>query len=114
MFVEGVISLCGRASISGCSSDIFVGGVVNFCGWASTLGCSSEMFVGEVPTLCGFASTFGCAWPAKVDAAETADCFACLETELYVLRKRPSLPALNDIKAKRAQAMTKLRTRIDR
>ena len=106
MLVVEVVTLCGWASTSGCSSEMLVEGVVTSCGWVSTTGCAPETSDVGVLSLCG------CSSPAKANAS--ADCFACLDKALYVLRKCSALPALNHIKDRKAQAMTRLRTRFER
>ncbi len=77
-------------------------------------GACEEMFLEGVVTSCNSASTSGCWSPAKADAAGVLGDSTCLDKGLEDLRSCPSLPALNHIQDRRAQAVTKPKTRFSR
>ena len=77
-------------------------------------GACEEMFFAGNVALRNWASTSGRLSPAGAITADAADCFACLDREVKVLRNRPSSPALNHIKNRRTQKMMTPTTRLDR
>ena len=77
-------------------------------------GAGEGTFVEGMVTLCSCASKPGRLSPAKADAADAADFFACLDRESKVLRNCSSLLAWNHNRDRRAHAiMIKLTTRLD-